>query len=159
MTRKESELGKRKVVGKLNLKEKLDEDSLDLSLCTLDSVPVKEIVSWFQISSFQSTRFSIFISFCFFFLKSELSKVRKLNLSFNSLTYLSVSGSLFGFYSTSLILNSSDCRFEGRLCQIAKHQRARFEQEQIALIASQFWPIGQLEEFGLVGQWARLVAT
>ncbi len=44
MSRKENELVKRKG-GKLNLKEKLDEDHLDLSLCTLESVPVKEIVS------------------------------------------------------------------------------------------------------------------
>ena len=45
MSKKESESGKRKGGNqKLNLKGKLDEDNLDLSLCTLDSVPVKEIV-------------------------------------------------------------------------------------------------------------------
>lgn len=73
MTRKESELGKRKVVGKLNLKEKLDEDSLDLSLCTLDSVPVKEIVSWFQISSFQFQLGFFLYSFRFAFFSSRAS--------------------------------------------------------------------------------------
>lgn len=45
-----------------NLKDKLNEDQLDLSLCSLESVPVKEI--------------------------AELPRARKLNLSFNSLTRL-----------------------------------------------------------------------
>ena len=30
--------------GKLNLKEKLTDDYLDLSMCGLDTIPVKEIV-------------------------------------------------------------------------------------------------------------------
>ena len=30
---------------KLNFKEKLNEDHLDLSLCSLETVPIKEIVS------------------------------------------------------------------------------------------------------------------
>ncbi len=30
---------------KINVKEKLDEDNLDLSMCNLKTVPVKEIVS------------------------------------------------------------------------------------------------------------------
>ncbi len=29
---------------KINFKEKLDEDNLDLSLCSLDIIPIKEIV-------------------------------------------------------------------------------------------------------------------
>lgn len=33
---------------KINMKEKLDEDSLDLSLCSLEKVPVKEIVTKFD---------------------------------------------------------------------------------------------------------------
>ena len=33
------------VVKKLSVKEKLDEDNLDLSLCSLELVPVKDIVS------------------------------------------------------------------------------------------------------------------
>lgn len=48
---------------KLNFKEKLDEDNLDLSLCSLETVPVKEI--------------------------AELSnKARKLNLAYNAFTFL-----------------------------------------------------------------------
>ena len=31
---------------KLNIKEKLDDDNLDLSLCSLELVPVKEIVNY-----------------------------------------------------------------------------------------------------------------
>lgn len=47
---------------KINLKEKLDEDTLDLSMSDLTSVPVKEI--------------------------SEITKARNLNLSFNNLIHL-----------------------------------------------------------------------
>ena len=32
---------------KINLKEKLDEDNLDLSVCQLETVPVKDIVNSF----------------------------------------------------------------------------------------------------------------
>jgi hypothetical protein len=49
---------------KLNVKEKLDEDRLDLSMCDLVTVPIKEIV--------------------------EVQKARKLNLSFNNLIHLPV---------------------------------------------------------------------
>ena len=49
---------------KLNLKEKLNEDTLDLSMCELESIPVKEI--------------------------AEMTRVKKLNLSFNKLTTLPV---------------------------------------------------------------------
>lgn len=48
---------------KLNIKEKLTDDSLDLSVCSLEAVPIKEIV--------------------------DLNKVRKLNLSYNLLVTLS----------------------------------------------------------------------
>lgn len=50
---------------KINLKEKIDEDSLDLSVCdlnTIDLVPIKQI--------------------------ADMTKIRKLNLSYNSLEYL-----------------------------------------------------------------------
>ena len=49
---------------KLNLKERLNEDTLDLSMCELETIPVKEI--------------------------AEMSRVKKLNLSFNKLTTLPV---------------------------------------------------------------------
>jgi len=45
-----------------NLKEKLDDDYLDLSMCNLETVPVKEIIA--------------------------LNKVRRINLSYNKLTHL-----------------------------------------------------------------------
>lgn len=47
---------------KLNLKEKINDDCLDLSLCNLEKVPIKEIL--------------------------EFPKIKKLNLSFNQLTTL-----------------------------------------------------------------------
>ncbi len=36
---------------KINVKDKLDEDHLDLSMCDLVTVPVKEIVSQYNSSS------------------------------------------------------------------------------------------------------------
>ncbi|CAF0705784.1 unnamed protein product [Brachionus calyciflorus] len=47
---------------KLNLKEKITDDCLDLSLCGLDKIPIKEIL--------------------------EFPKIKKLNLSYNQLTFL-----------------------------------------------------------------------
>ncbi len=76
---------KKKKLTVADLKDKLNEDQLDLSLCTLDTVPVKEIVIFFKLCLVEII-FKLRLHF-----KLELAnKVRKINLSFNSLVRLPV---------------------------------------------------------------------
>ena len=70
---------------KINFKEKLIDDCLDLSLSGLESVPVKEIVT------LERRLYSLKNCFLIIFLiKAEITKARKLNLAYNALTLLPV---------------------------------------------------------------------